>query len=33
MSEWAEMLIGLVCFAYVVLKREQYGEPPPTVSI
>jgi hypothetical protein len=25
MSEWDEMLIGLVCLAYVVLKREQYG--------
>ena len=24
MSEWTEMLIGLTCLAYVVLKREQY---------
>ena len=24
MSEWTEMLIGLTCMAYVLLKREQY---------
>src|SRR5690349_12089952 len=32
MSEWAEMLIGLVCLAYVILKREQYASPPPLTT-
>ena len=27
MSEWDEMLIGLACLAFVVLKREQYNGP------